>query len=68
MGKVFGQRFPHNYLKNKLMDLWKPSEPLILISLGNDYHVAKFNMRENTNKVIHEGPWFDAGNFVSVRK
>lgn len=34
--KVFGKRLPYVYLRNKLQDLWKPSEPLTLIDLGND--------------------------------
>lgn len=66
--KVFGKRLPCVYLKNKLMDLWRPTEPLNLIDLGNDYYVVKFNCLTNTNKVLHEGPWFIAGNFVSARK
>lgn len=60
--KVFGRWTPHTYL------LWMPSEPLNLIDLGNDFHVVKFTNQENTNKVLHEGAWFIAGNFVSVWK
>lgn len=60
--------FPHTLLRNKLSELWDPREPLILIDLGSDYHIAKFNLEENTNKVLHESPWFIPGNFISFRK
>lgn len=66
--KVFGRRIPYIYLKQKLQDLWQPSELVTLIDLGNDYHVVKFHLEDNRNKVIHEGPWFIARNFISVRK
>lgn len=66
--KAFGKKLPYIYLKNKLQDLWKLSEPLTLIDLGNEYHVAKLNAEANKNKILHEGPWFVAGNFVSVKQ
>lgn len=65
--KFFGKRLLYAYLRNKLQDLWNPSEPLTLIDLGNDYHIVKFRAEENKNKILHEGPWFVAGNFVLVR-
>lgn len=66
--KVFGKRFPHTYLQNKLIDLWIPSEPLTLIDLSSEYHIVKFKNEENTNRALDEGPWFIAGKFVSVQK
>lgn len=66
--KVFGKKIPYTYLRNKLVDLWRPSEPINLIDLGNDYHVVKFKFEANTHKVLYEGPWFVARNFVSVQK
>lgn len=66
--KVFGRKVPYIYLKQKLQDLWKSSKQVTLINLGNDYHVVKFQSEANKNKVLHEGPWFVAGNFMSVRK
>ncbi|KAK4716500.1 hypothetical protein R3W88_014838 [Solanum pinnatisectum] len=64
--KLFVKKISHRYLKNKLTDLWKPTEPLTLIDLGWDFHIAKFNRQENMNKALHEGPWFVIGNFLSV--
>lgn len=66
--KVFGKKFPYVYLKNKLQDLWRLSEPVTLIDLGNDYHIAKFTAEANKNKVFHGGPQFVAGNSISVKQ
>ncbi|KAG5571805.1 hypothetical protein H5410_061571 [Solanum commersonii] len=66
--KLFGRKISYNYLKTKLTELWRPIEPLILIDLGCDLFIAKFNKIENANKVLHEGPWFVVGNFLSVRR
>ncbi|XP_016579118.2 uncharacterized protein LOC107876779 [Capsicum annuum] len=65
--KLFKKRLAHNYLKTKLTDLWKPSEPLTLVDLGNDYYIAKFTNPDNMQKALHGGPWFVTGDFLSVR-
>lgn len=66
--KVFNKKLAHSYLKIKLTELWKPTEPLTLIDLGNDFYVAKFNNPDNMHKDLHEGPWFAIGKFLSVRR
>lgn len=40
----------------------------MLIDLGNDNYIVKFQSEDNKNKVLHEGPWFMDENFISVRK
>ncbi|KAK4718480.1 hypothetical protein R3W88_016818 [Solanum pinnatisectum] len=42
-------------------------EPLTLIDLGWDYHIVKTSQLQNMHKILHEGPWFVAGNFLSVK-
>lgn len=66
--KVFEKKNSHIYLKHKLQDLWQPTEQIVLIDLGNDYHIVKFQSEDNKNKVLHEGHWFMDENFISVRK
>ncbi|XP_019255644.1 PREDICTED: uncharacterized protein LOC109234213 [Nicotiana attenuata] len=66
--KVFKRRMPHHMLRSKLIDLWKPSEQLILIDLGWDFYIVKFSLEESTVKALHLGPWFVSGHFLSVRK
>lgn len=46
----------HLTLKQKLQNLWKPTEPLSLIDLGNDFYLIKYQKEEKMNKALHEGP------------
>lgn len=48
------------------MELWKPSESLVLIDLGHGFFTAKFSKEENKLKAQHGGPWFVVGGFLSV--
>ncbi|XP_019255049.1 PREDICTED: uncharacterized protein LOC109233623 [Nicotiana attenuata] len=66
--KLFGKKMPHYLLRSKLVDLWNPSEQLILIDLGWDFFIVKFSKEENLVKAIQKGPWFISGNFLSVRR
>ncbi|KAF3613651.1 hypothetical protein FXO38_11909 [Capsicum annuum] len=66
--KLVNKKLTYNYLRTKLAELWKPMEPLLLIDLGCDYYVAKFNNPENATKVLHGGSWFITRNFLSVRQ
>ncbi|XP_019224117.1 PREDICTED: uncharacterized protein At4g02000-like [Nicotiana attenuata] len=59
---------PHYLLRSKLVDLWSPSEQLILIDLGWDFFIVKFSKEENLVKALQKGPWFLSGNFLSVRR
>ncbi|KAF3649439.1 hypothetical protein FXO37_18963 [Capsicum annuum] len=48
---MFKKKLAHNYLKIQLTELWKPSEPLTLIDLGNDFYIAKFNNPDHTYSI-----------------
>lgn len=66
--KLFGKRLSHSYLKIELTDTWKPTEPITFIDLGKDFYIIKFIKMENLQKVLHRGPWFIAGHFLSVKR
>lgn len=65
---LFNKQLAHNYLKTKSTDIWKPTKPLTLIDLWNDFYTAKFNKPKNMTKALHDGPWFVTGHFLSVRQ
>lgn len=65
--KLFKKKLAHNYPRTKLVELWKPSEPLTLVDLENDYYIAKFTNQENIQMALHGGPWFITVDFLSVR-
>ncbi|XP_019252867.1 PREDICTED: uncharacterized protein LOC109231679 [Nicotiana attenuata] len=66
--KVFKRKMSHHFFRSKLIELLKPSEQLISIDLGWDFYIVEFSLEENMVKVLHLGPWFISGNFLSVRK
>lgn len=66
--KVFGCKATYHYLRSKLVDPLKPFEHIILIGLRWNFFIVKFGLEENMVKVLHQGPWFIADNFLSVRR
>ncbi|KAM3381618.1 hypothetical protein P3S68_007191 [Capsicum galapagoense] len=65
--KLFKKGLANSYSRTKLVELWKSTELLTLIDLGNDFYIAKFTNSENMQKALHGGPWFVIGSFLSVR-
>lgn len=45
--KLLGKKMSHDYLKRRLIALWKPTEEIVLIDLGFDYFIIKFLKEEN---------------------
>ncbi|XP_016566943.1 uncharacterized protein LOC107865107 [Capsicum annuum] len=66
--KCVGKKFNHNYLKIKLTDLWKFVEKLTQIDLGDEFFTVKLGLEESQKKILHLGPWFVAGSYISTRK
>ncbi|XP_019229741.1 PREDICTED: uncharacterized protein LOC109210738 [Nicotiana attenuata] len=66
--KVFMRKMPYHFLQSKLIELWKPSEQLILIDLGWDFYIVKFSLEKNMVMALHLVPWFISENFLSVWK
>ncbi|KAM3305640.1 hypothetical protein P3S67_012507 [Capsicum chacoense] len=54
--KLFQKRFAHNYLRTKIVEVWKPTELLTLIDLCNDFYISKLSNLENMQKALHGGP------------
>lgn len=65
--KVFGRKNPHHVLKSKLQQLWNPNEQLVLINLGWNFMIVKFEKEQNMTNALHGGPRFIMGHFLSVR-
>ncbi|XP_075078982.1 uncharacterized protein LOC142164657 [Nicotiana tabacum] len=66
--KLFGRKIAHHILRNKLINLWKPTEELPLIDLGSEFFLIKFKKEENMMTTLHGGPWFILNHFLSVRR
>ncbi|XP_075110427.1 uncharacterized protein LOC142181308 [Nicotiana tabacum] len=66
--KLMGKRIVHHYLKRKTQELWKVDENYPLIDLGEDYYTVKLMKEESMIMILHNGPWFIKGYFLSVQK
>ncbi|KAK8572329.1 hypothetical protein V6N12_028384 [Hibiscus sabdariffa] len=64
--KVLGRRVGFNTLHNRIFNIWKPSYPLKLIDIENDYYLVKFSTRSDYLKVLTEGPWTIFGHYLTV--
>lgn len=40
-----------------LMSLWKPRGEMLIIDVGNGFFVAKFNLVEDRESILSNGPW-----------
>ncbi|XP_019265915.1 PREDICTED: uncharacterized protein LOC109243437 [Nicotiana attenuata] len=66
--KLMGKRLVHHYFKKKIQDLWKINENFPLINFGENYYTIKLAKEESMTKILHNGPWFINGFFLSVQK
>lgn len=41
---------------------------MTIINLNNDYFLVKFDLQEDLNTVITEGPWTVQGHYLTVRR
>ncbi|PHU24299.1 hypothetical protein BC332_09406 [Capsicum chinense] len=66
--KIIGRKMSHQILKQKLTSIWKPSEELNLVDLGEDFFLIKFTKEQNMLHVLHDGPWFVLNSYLSVQR
>ncbi|KAL4280959.1 hypothetical protein GQ457_03G040380 [Hibiscus cannabinus] len=64
--KLLGRRIGYNTLRNKLYDLWKPSQPFRLMDIENDYFLVTFRSHSDLLKVLADGPWTIFGYYLTV--
>ncbi|KAL4388104.1 hypothetical protein GQ457_09G011910 [Hibiscus cannabinus] len=64
--KLLGWRIGYNTLRNKLYELWKPSQPFRLMDIENDYFLVTFRSHLDLLKVLADGPWTIFGYYLTV--
>ncbi|KAJ8749886.1 hypothetical protein K2173_013801 [Erythroxylum novogranatense] len=65
--KLLGRRITYNVLSNKLDGLWRTKQPFHLLTLENDYYMAKFQSKEDYVMVLSEGPWLVFGHCLTIQ-
>ncbi|PHU15417.1 hypothetical protein BC332_16622 [Capsicum chinense] len=64
--KLMVRKISYQLLKSEIIELWKPSEPLVLINLGHGFFTVKFKKEKNKIKALQGGSWLVVGVFLSV--
>ena len=65
--KVYGRALGLGALQSKLNMLWKPTGSLDCVDLNKEFYSVRFSLKEDMDAVLKNGPWFIAGNFLSIR-
>ncbi|CAL9031736.1 unnamed protein product [Prunus brigantina] len=66
--KLLGRSHTYNYLHDRLQQKWSLNGGWKLVDLVNDYFVVKFEVEEDLNYVLTEGPWIIAGQYLTMQK
>ncbi|KAK8513602.1 hypothetical protein V6N12_052779 [Hibiscus sabdariffa] len=64
--KILGRRIGYTTLRNKLYEIWQPSQAFKLMDIENDYFLVTFRSRSDYLHVLTDGPWLVYGHYVSV--
>lgn len=65
--KTFGRTIGYYYLSQKFKELWAPTGRLDLVDLGHDYFLARFELHEDLDHVLKDGPWFIGQHFLAIK-
>ncbi|KAK9032377.1 hypothetical protein V6N11_056648 [Hibiscus sabdariffa] len=55
--KLLGRRIGYNALRTKIYELWKPSQPIRLMDIENDYYLVSFRAHSDYKRILASGPW-----------
>lgn len=65
--KTFGRTVAYQFLSQRVRELWVPSGRLDIVDLGYDYFLARFETKEDLDRVLREGPWFIGQHFLAIK-
>nr|POE95002.1 hypothetical protein CFP56_27067 [Quercus suber] len=65
--KNFGRTMRYQFLSQRVRELWAPTGRLDLVDLGHDYFLARFELGEDLDHVLKDGPWFIGQHFLAIK-
>ncbi|KAK7840427.1 hypothetical protein CFP56_016727 [Quercus suber] len=65
--KTFGRTVGYHFLSQRVRELWGPARRLDLVDLGHDYFLARFELGEDLDHVLKNGPWFIGQHFLAIK-
>ncbi|KAL4303003.1 hypothetical protein GQ457_10G018810 [Hibiscus cannabinus] len=64
--KMLGRRINYTTFRNKLYEIWKPSQTFKLMDIENDYFLVTFGAHKDYLHVLAGGPWMIFGHYIAV--
>ncbi|MBA0824695.1 hypothetical protein Goarm_021343, partial [Gossypium armourianum] len=65
--KLLGRKIGYQALLYKVYSLWKPSGPIRIMDLENDYFLIKLQSEDNYVRALTEGPWVVYGQYLTIQ-
>ena len=65
--KLVGRIVGFSYMKNKLVQLWRPTRRMDCVDLTHGFFLVRFYTKEDLDSVLEKGPWFIGDFFLSLR-
>ncbi|KAL8170418.1 hypothetical protein V2J09_022222 [Rumex salicifolius] len=66
--KILDINVGYMYLRNSLVNKWKPKGEFTMIDIGHEYYVIKFQDMEDLTHVMTEGPWLTGENYLTIQR
>lgn len=66
--KLLGKSVDYPFLKNKLKGLWRLKGGYDVLGVGNGYFLVKFDLQEDRERVISDGPWMLQDHYLAVKR
>lgn len=65
--KLLRRSIGYSALYNKVCAIWKPKQGFHLVDVENGYFLAKFQNKEDIERVLCDGPWIVYGQYLTVQ-
>ncbi|XP_031119048.1 uncharacterized protein LOC116022464 [Ipomoea triloba] len=66
--KLLGRKVGYSFLMNRLQRMWKPEASFDLITLDQDFFLAKFESLRDYEFTKYDGPWIILGHYLTVQE
>ncbi|KAL4290564.1 hypothetical protein GQ457_14G013460 [Hibiscus cannabinus] len=65
--RLLGRSIGYRALKNRVLALWRPMGEVSIVDLENDYHLIRFAVDADYDKVLTGGPWMVYDCYLTVQ-
>lgn len=65
--KTFGKTVGYQFLSQRVRELWGPTGRLDLVDLGHDYFLSRFELGEDLDHMLKDGPWFIGQHYLAIK-